>query len=135
MSDDAVIDVAKETRRIDLDAARAARAEKRGPAPVVVLDGKEYELPPELPGHVVTAFGMAMKGEVDSLEAAVRDLFGEHYEEISKARLSFDDQMVLLEGALAAYDFELPESSASGGSSSSTSRRSRRTSKGSTRST
>ena len=43
-------------RRIDLDAARRARAEARREAgeeelapPVVVLDGVEYPLPPELP--------------------------------------------------------------------------------------
>jgi hypothetical protein len=106
---DPILEAARETRRLDLDAARAARVEKLGPAPVVVVGGEEYELPLELPGAVVTAFGMVMRGDVSEIEGALRSLFGEHYEAIAALKLSWPDQQLILEGVLALYDFDFPE--------------------------
>lgn len=58
----------------DLDAARAARAEKRGPNPTITVDSREWEMAPELPmevlelvdkGNVRAAFDRLVIGPVD----------------------------------------------------------------------
>lgn len=108
-------------KKIDLDAARKAREEERRKdgreaPPVVVIGGKEYELPPELPADVVTSFGMVVRGDVAALEDAMTALFGGKYPEIRKAGLSWEDEKFLLEETLEEYGFDLPESSASGSS-------------------
>jgi hypothetical protein len=103
-------------RRIDLDAARRARAEQRGDPPVVVVGGKEYELPAELPGEVVTSFGLVVRGDVSALDSAIGSLFGDKFGEIKAVGLSWEDEKYLLESVLEEYGFELPESSASGAS-------------------
>ena len=119
-------------RVIDLDAARIARAETRGEPIVVRLGGKDFELPPELPADVVTSFGMVMRGDVAALGEALAALFGDELPSIKAARLSWEDEKLLLESTLELYGFDLPESSASGASSSSTSKPSRPTSSAST---
>lgn len=103
----------KTRRRIDLDAARKARAEQRGEPPVVILGGAEYELPAELPAGVVTAFGMVMRGDVSQLDVALAELFGDRLAELKANRLSWDDEKELLDQTLNEYGFDLPESSAS----------------------
>lgn len=104
-------------RRIDLDAARRARAEERGDPPVVVVGGKEYPLPAEMPADVVTAFGMVARGDVAALNGALLELFGEENLAAIKATgLSWDDEKFLFESAVEEYGFDLPGSSASGAS-------------------
>lgn len=112
-------------RRIDLDAARKARAEARGVVggPVVVLEGEEFELPAELPMGALASFGalfaVAANGDEDSdrvhlealgsLEETASSLFGGAWGRLKEKGLSFPDLEVLLEGALAAYGINLPE--------------------------
>jgi hypothetical protein len=120
------------SKRIDLDAARAARAEAKRKAaeeagtsvedPHVILGGERYDLAPELPVGALTAFGalFAVAGEDDddrvnlealgSLEEAASSLFGEAWPKLKGHGLSFEDLEVLLDGALGAYGIELPNS-------------------------
>jgi hypothetical protein len=115
-----VTDSAKPARKIDLDAARRARLEQRGPAPVVTVNGKDYELPAELPADVVTAFGLVQRGDVSALEAALEALFAGKLAELKAdsvaagAPLSWDDLVFLIESAVDEYGLDLPGSRASG---------------------
>jgi hypothetical protein len=107
-------------RRIDLDAARKARLEKKGPAPVVHVAGQDWTLPLELPADVVTAVGMLTKGDVSAFDLAVDGIFGGQLEAIKVAAqdagqpLSWDDVVFLLESVVGEYGIDLPGSSASG---------------------
>lgn len=118
-------------KRIDLNAARRARAEARAAAgedaPALVVGDPEevYELPPELPLAILDGFAMAAgaqdaEGNLDpsalkGLEEAFAALFGgaDVYAEL-KARhgLSIDDLLTVFD----AYGID---SSALGGSSAS----------------
>lgn len=102
-----------EDRTIDLDAARAARAEKRGPSPSVKVNGEIHELPAELPAEAVHAFGALMRGDPSGLELGMRSLFGDAWDRITKGTFSLDDEIFLLENALELYGISLPESEAS----------------------
>ena len=126
------------TKRIDLDAARRARAEARREAglepPVVVIDGEDVELPVELPSGALTAFGalFAIGGDLEdespeaigrnlralaALEEAAAELFGPAWPKLKSHGLSTDDLEVLLGESLEVYGISLPESGASGSSS------------------
>lgn len=124
-----------EDRVIDLDAARAARAEKLGPAPVVRFLGREWPLPAEIPAIAVHAIGelVTMDVDPDHLEdldprtmvlfgQAIESLFGGQWGPLNKAArkagtpLSLPDEAVLLEGAMVAYGLDLGESPASASS-------------------
>jgi hypothetical protein len=126
---------AVEERLIDLDAARAARLEKKGPGPKVKVDGQVYDLPRELPAEAVHAFGGLVSGDPSMLEVGVRSLFGDAWPALKASGLSFDDEVFLLETALALYGFDLPELSASGASSPNIGKLSRPTSPATTPST
>lgn len=111
-------------RRIDLDAARAARAEKVGPAPVVVLEGVEYVLPPELPMEAVLVVAEEFtKAKLDTPEkidpgavrVAMEAIFGEHWPTL-RPKLSVSDCFLVLTGVLELYGTDLPESGASASS-------------------
>lgn len=104
-------------RVLDLDAARQARLEKKGPPPVVKQGGKNWALPAELPSEVVTGFGMAQRGDISGLDSALEALFGEQYADFKAEGLSWPDEEALLEGVLELYGFDLPGSSASAPSS------------------
>lgn len=119
------------TKRIDLDAARRARAEARAAAgqsevPVVVIDGDEVVLPVELPAGALPAFGalfaIASDPEDDSpdavrknlhalaaLEESASELFGPAWPVLKAKGLSTDDLEELLGGALEVYGVSLPE--------------------------
>lgn len=112
-----------EPRRIDLDAARAARAEKNGPGPVVVLEGQEHELARELPMNAVLAWTELLEGmgpgsktpDPEIVTAALGDLFGDAWPEL-RPKLSVQDCMYLLAEILELYGSDLPERSASASS-------------------
>lgn len=111
-------------RRIDLDAARAARREKQGPAPSIVFLGDEHPLPRGLPAEVLELAAGVAGGDWTAAVPAVRLLLGgERYDELGvKAKvagdpLDLDDVVFLLERVLEVYEVTLPESSASGASS------------------
>ena len=46
------------TNVCDLDEMRAARAEKAGPPPTVILGGKEWELPRQIPVAAIEAMSL-----------------------------------------------------------------------------
>lgn len=97
---------------LDLDAARAARAEAKQENHVVVFGGEKFELPPEPPWEMVElpAMGDAPGG--------VRALLGdEQYIAFKRHRPSVPDMVALLEGAVGLYGLTVGESSASAGSS------------------
>lgn len=96
------------SRTIDLDAARAARAEKLGPAPTVVVGGESFDLPRELPADVVTAYGLAARGDVTGIFDALEQLFGATAWAKIKVGLSWDDAAFLLEESTKLYGFTLP---------------------------
>lgn len=107
-------------RTVDLDAARTARAEKVGPAPVVVLEGQEYELARELPMDAVFAFAELLDRETktpdpDVVTSALEHLFGEHWPKL-RPKLSVHDCMYVLAEILELYGTNLPERSASASS-------------------
>lgn len=93
-------------RIIDLDAARAARAETVTPV-TVRFGGVDYALPSELPIEAATA-------AADPL-AFLRVLLGDETDAFLAAGASVADLEILAEGITAAYGLEsVPESSASG---------------------
>lgn len=109
---------------IDLDAARAARAEARRAAgkagpPVVRLFGKDWPLPPEMPAETAHAFGCLAAGDYSALGPGMEALFGKAWAELHQAAreagdsLSLEDEAFLLEEAMERYGMALPESPAS----------------------
>ncbi len=94
---------------INLDTARAARAETLKEAPVIVLDGKEYRLPPELPFVVLEAFrGIGDEASAPGALADVAEgLLGEHYAEL-RTKLTIDDLNELIGGVMEQYGVSNP---------------------------
>lgn len=88
-------------RKIDLDAARRARAEltPEEEPPVVVLGGIEFELPHKLPGRVPIYLGYVRKGRLEYLVDAFGDLFGDRAEEALGLGLEITDIDDIIEGA------------------------------------
>lgn len=88
-------------RIIDLDAARAARAEKRGDAepPRIRLEGTDWELPVEVPVEFAVRF------EVGDLRGGLSALLGEDAAEIIES-LSVDDLEVLSDGIYEIYGLD-----------------------------
>lgn len=121
-------------RRIDLDAARAARLAKRGTPPVVVHNGTEYQMPAEMPAEAVTGFGMMQRGDLSGVDQAMQALLGDFYDQF-RSGLSFEDMRELYEQLVEEYGFTVGESSASASSSSTTGEPSRPTSPVTTAST
>ena len=115
---------------LDLDAARAARAESRSEPHHILVDGEKFELPPELPWDY---FEILETGEMkDALQYLLEDGFDAFWAH----RLSADDVKDLAVGIPRLYGFGGPgESSASGGQSVPTGNPSRQTSAASTRQT
>lgn len=108
--------------KIDLDAARAARREAAGEAPVIVIGGQEVELPAEIPFEAAAQMGAMAKAVeakdndalTDYFGAWLRTLLGDAYDAFMAARPSVNDLMALSEGLVKAYGFEdLGESPAS----------------------
>jgi hypothetical protein len=85
-------------RRIDLDAARKARAETAEP-PVVELGGQEFTLPAGLPAIVAVGLARARRGALDGVEEAFEGLFGDRADEAMRLGLELDDLDVILEQA------------------------------------
>lgn len=98
--------------RIDLDAARAARAEELGGGHVVTFGGDDFDLPAEVPFE----FGVALlEGRYDD---ALAVLFGDQLEAFLAHRPSMQDVIELAEGVAGAYGLgSVGEPSASSGSS------------------
>lgn len=114
---------------LDLDAARAARAEKKE-RHHVRLGGQEFELPAEMPSEF--AFALADGQPRQALQA----LLGDRYGEFAALNPSLDDVFELANGVAGLYGVEsLGEQLASDVSSSNGGNGSRPTSNASTDST
>lgn len=112
---------------VDLDAARAARAEARGESTTVVVGGREYELSPELP--VEFAEHMRFDRIKDALGTLLAD--PDDLEAFWATRPTIDDVIEIAR----TYGVDLGEFMASSTSSNGTSRPARPTSKRTTAST
>lgn len=101
-------------KRIDLDAARKARAEKRGKTgdgpPVVVLGGREFTLPPALPALVVVGLARARRKDLDGLEDCFEALFGPDVDAALRLGLELDDLDLIIEDAYGDDPGEAPAS-------------------------
>lgn len=118
-------------RSIDLNAARAARAEKEQDEPVVILIGEDhYKLPREMPLAYLDAAGeMAAKARSESEDdqadipgLVIRSIValvgeGSYRELVDKHALTFDDLRVIFQQAGELYGVSLGEASASPDSS------------------
>lgn len=120
---------------IDLDAARAAKAERKAEGHSVKVGGETFTLPPMLPfGFLEAAFSATTAEEV---QHAIRILLGpDQFDRFLEQRIDDDDLDALMDGVFKAYTGHgQGKSSASASSSSNGSSRSRPTSNGSTAST
>lgn len=95
-------------RKIDLDAARRARAELTPDEepPVVTLGGKEFELPIKLPAAVIVGLARVRRREMDGMEDALGGLFGDRLNEVLALGLELDDFDAIIEGAYGDQDEE-----------------------------
>jgi hypothetical protein len=94
-------------RVIDLDAARAARAETTAPV-VVRLGGEDFELPNELPLEAAMS--------ADDPVAFLTALLGNRADEFMAAGPSIADVATLAESIASVYGFESPGESVASGS-------------------
>jgi hypothetical protein len=88
------------SRIIDLDAARAARAEAKAEAPVIRFGGADYTLPHELPWSIVEA---ASTGESRAIIDAIKALLGEQWAAFEATGVSVADMTVLIENIAGIY--------------------------------
>ena len=115
---------------LNLDAARAARAETRGEAPTVTIGGETFTLPAELPIRYV--WTLIDGDDMDALKV----LFNGQLDRFLATEPTREDILALVAGVPSLYGLKSPgESSASAGSSANGSNRSRPTSAASTGST
>lgn len=96
------------SRDVDLDKARAARAESQGDPVTVTLGGEQFVLPSEMPMPFVWAL------EDGDVRAAVQALVGgEQWPAFLATRPSDDDLAELLKQASRAYGVDSGEDEAS----------------------
>ena len=87
-------------RVIDLDAARAARAEAAKENPVIKFAGQDWALPAELPWAIAEAAGAAT---AEAAIAAVRALLGDRWDAFLACGPTIDDMRILLENVATLY--------------------------------
>jgi hypothetical protein len=87
-------------RVIDLDAARAARAEAQSEAPVLRFANKDWTLPVELPWEIAEA---AAAGDAAAALNAIQLLLGDQWAEFKSHRPSLADVLVIVEGIGELY--------------------------------
>jgi hypothetical protein len=88
------------SRVIDLDAARAARAEAKAEAPIVKFGGVEYTLPVELPWSIVEA---ASTQNTTDVVNAVKSLLGSQWSSFEATGVSVADMTTLIENVATVY--------------------------------
>lgn len=94
-------------REIDLDAARAARAELAGPAPTVKFGGKILTLPVEMP------LDFALLAAAEKFRDAIGALLGDQADVFFGMAPSIQDVFALIEMASSVYGLSVGESEAS----------------------
>ncbi len=93
-------------RVIDLDAAKIARAEKQKHKLLVRFNGKDWNLPTELPWVVAEA---AASGDGAGAMRAIQLLLGDQWEEFKEAQPSLGDMTVLLTAVGEMYGGDIPK--------------------------
>jgi hypothetical protein len=109
--------------QVDLDAARAARAETNGEHPTVKFGDTVFELPIEMPFGIVESVNAMQAAQESSdgyavtrsIAAIAQDLFGESYEKFMEKGPSMLDMQMLLENVAPLYGLTAGESQASEG--------------------
>lgn len=109
--------------QVDLDAARAARAELNGEHPTVKFGEKVFELPVEMPFGIVESVNAMQKAQetgdgylvTKALSDIAKDLFGPEYEAFLAFQPSMLDMQMLLENIAPMYGLTPGESAASEG--------------------
>lgn len=114
---------------LDLDAARAARAETRTEPHHILFGGQKFKLPVELPWDYFEIL------DTGDMKEALRFLLDDQFDEFWTHVPSPDDMKELATGIPRLYGFGSGESSASGGSSGPIGSHSRQTSPAATGST
>lgn len=107
--------------QVDLDAARAARAEQNGEHPTVKFGDQIFELPTEMPFTIVESVNEMQAAQAESdgfriskmLTVIAQDLFGDHYTEFLDKHPSMLDMQLLLENIAPLYGLNQGESQAS----------------------
>ena len=94
------------SRIIDLDAARAARAEAQAEAPIIKFGGTEYKLPVELPWSIVEA---ASSQNTNDIVGAVKSLLGEQWAAFEATGVSVADMTTLIENIASVYSTDSGE--------------------------
>ncbi len=89
-------------RVVDLDAARIARAEVEREAVTLRFNGKDWQLPSELPW----AFVEASSGNTQDVMRALATLLGEQWEEFVRSGPSISDVTTLVEAIPALYGLD-----------------------------
>lgn len=97
-------------RVIDLDRARAARAEAKKEPVTLKFGGRDFTLPPEIP------FDFAMYAAEGRLRESVGALIGDDAEAFFALRPSMPDIEALVDHARTVYGVKVGESPASAGS-------------------
>lgn len=103
--------------KIDLDAARAARAEalQDRETPQAVFRGQTFDLPLELPFGVFLRLAEVREDPAESLpvmRSILQSIFGEQTDRFLELGPSFDDMVALVGALVDSYEVEAPESSA-----------------------
>lgn len=88
------------SRVIDLDAARAARAEASKEAPMIRFAGSDWTLPVELPWALAEA---AADTSAETAIAAVKSLLGAQWPAFVAAGPTIEDMRVMLEHIAEIY--------------------------------
>lgn len=81
-------------RVIDLDAARLARAEAQGEAPVIRFAGKDWQLPVELPWEIAEA---AASGDATAALKGIATLLGDRWDEFKSHQPTLADIVVIVQ--------------------------------------
>lgn len=92
-------------RRIDVDAARVARAEERGDDDpiILVLEGVEYRLPDELPLDALEVIGpLLSSGDATQAKSVLAALL-DGVVDLDTVKLSLSDFELIAYGVLDAY--------------------------------
>jgi len=106
---------------VDLDKARAARAESNGEAPTVTFGGASFTLPVELPfsmveeAHTLSASVGDPYAITQAISNIAESLFGDRYQEFLDHGPSMGDMQMLMDSIPELYGMTPGESAASEG--------------------
>lgn len=114
----------------DARALRAAQSEAADEPHTVILGGRKFQIPAQVPARFLLHLGKLERGDLGALEDALRDLLGDQFDDFIALTETQNDLMAFLEGvSTELYGLSEGEAPASPPSSKATSGRSRPTGK------